>query len=157
MQYTTAAKAGFITGLSVVVVPLVQAIQPRRLPTVGTTVGVLLATVGLGLISLGDDLVVQVGDLLVLGCAFGFGLHVLVVGHFATRHDVLALTTVQVVVVAVLNGTAATFFEQSSAPQPPRFSQPPSSPACSHRGGLLIPDHRSTIYQRHPHGAHLHH
>jgi drug/metabolite transporter (DMT)-like permease len=116
LQFTSASKAGFITGLSVVIVPLLATLL-RQPPTNRALVGAALATVGLGLLSLGDDVSIQPGDLLVLGCAASFALHIVAVGRFAPRQDVLALTTAQIVAAALLTGAGALLFERPMAGQ----------------------------------------
>ena len=112
LQFTSASKAGFITGLSVVIVPVLAALLLRQRPAGATLVGVALATVGLGLLSLGDEVSIELGDLLMLGCAVSFALHIVAVGRFAPRRDVLALTTAQIVAAALLTGTGALLFER---------------------------------------------
>ncbi len=115
LQLTTPAKAGFITGLSVVIVPLFAALLLRQSPSRNAWFGVGLATIGLGLLSLTSGFRVQVGDLLVLGCAVSFAGHILLTGHFAPRHDPLLLTLGQVAVVAIFSWAAAGLFD---APAP---------------------------------------
>lgn len=117
LQFTSASKAGFITGLSVVIVPLLTAAVWRRLPSGPTAFGVALATVGLGLLSLEGELGVQLGDLLVLGCAAAFALHILVVGHFAPKADVLGLTFSQIGAAAVFTTLGAALFERPTPEQ----------------------------------------
>ncbi len=102
LRWTSPAKAGFITGLSVVFVPLGSALFLRRRPSRAAWIGVSLATVGLALLSLNEDLTVAFGDLLVLGCAIAFAIHVLLVGHFAPRMSSLNLAVMQLITVAVL-------------------------------------------------------
>lgn len=115
LTLTTPAKTGFITGLSVVIVPLAAALLLRQAPGRNTWIGVTLATLGLALLSLTADLRIEPGDLLVLGCAFSFAAHILLTGHFAPRHDPLALTLGQVLTVALFSGAAALVFD---APAP---------------------------------------
>lgn len=109
LQYTTASKAGFITGLSVVIVPFAAWLILRRRPTPNALAGVVLATIGLALLSLqtGESLKIEWGDLLVLGCAFSFALHIVTVGAFAPHMDPLALTTAQISVAALISGALA--------------------------------------------------
>jgi drug/metabolite transporter (DMT)-like permease len=104
LRYTTPAKAGFITGLSVVLVPVGQSALLRRPPGPGTIAGVALATCGLALLSLEADLSVGLGDLLVLCCAVAFAAHILLVGRFAPHWSPQRLALVQVATVAVLSG-----------------------------------------------------
>ena len=112
LQYTTPAKAAFITGLSVVFVPLLAALFWRRMVRPAALLGVLLATGGLALPSLNTDLAVSRGDLLVLGCAVCVALHILTTGIFAPRADPLRLTAVQLLTVAVLSGLFALLWER---------------------------------------------
>ncbi len=107
LRETAASKAGFITGLSVVLVPLFVAVLWRRLPTRQAFLGVALATVGLALLSLNADWSVQRGDLLVLGCAFSFAAHITALGALSPGRDPRTLTLAQVATVALLSGAAA--------------------------------------------------
>jgi drug/metabolite transporter (DMT)-like permease len=114
MQYTTAGKAGFITGLSVVIVPLAAAIILRQKPGARSLLGVVLATIGLALLALNEDWTIARGDLIVLGCAFSYALHIISVGRFAPRMDAITLTIVQIGLVAVISGSISLGFEHSS-------------------------------------------
>ena len=107
LKYTTASKAGFITGLSVVLVPLLSTLLLRDKPTWQATMGVTLSTAGLAVLSLNADLSVGSGDLLILGCAISFAVHIVAVSAFAPRMDPLILSTVQVATVAVVSGIAS--------------------------------------------------
>ena len=100
LQYTTAGVSGFITALSVVIVPVLAIVMLRQRPTRGAVVGIVLATVGLALLSLNENLSLGYGDLLTLGCAVAFAFHIVYVSKFA--HD-----TEPTVMVAVQLGLAA--------------------------------------------------
>ncbi len=102
LRWTTPAKAGFITGLSVVFVPLGGAVFLRQRPSRMAWIGVGLATLGMALLTLNEDLSIAMGDLLVLGCAIAFAIHVLLVGHFAPRLSPLNLAAGQIMTVAGL-------------------------------------------------------
>lgn len=103
LRYTSASKAGFITGLSVAIVPLFSAAILRQRPKSQAAIGVCLAVTGLALLSLTDALHFDRGDLLVLACAVSFALHIIAVSAFAPHADPIALTIVQVAVVALLS------------------------------------------------------
>jgi len=118
LTLTTPAKAGFIAGLSVVIVPLVAAVLLRQAPGRNAWNGVALATIGLALLSLTRDLRIKPGDLLILGCAFSFAAHILLTGHFAPRRDPLLLTLGQVLTVALLSGAATLLFDVPARGRP---------------------------------------
>jgi drug/metabolite transporter (DMT)-like permease len=111
LQSTTTAKAGFITGLSVVIVPLLATVLLRRPPGRAPTVGILAATVGLAFLSLDRNLRMQSGDLWVLACAVMFALHIVSVAHFSPQSDAVRLTVAQIGTVAVLALLGSQVFE----------------------------------------------
>jgi len=112
LQYTTAAKSGFITGLAVVIVPFAALLVLRQRPGRGAMAGVLLATAGLALLTLRGDLTIAYGDLITLGCAFAFALQIVFVGRFAPRSAAVNLTVAQLVTVAVASAACALAVEQ---------------------------------------------
>jgi drug/metabolite transporter (DMT)-like permease len=101
--YTTAGKAGFITGLYVVIVPLLGLLWGHRTPW-STWVGATLAVIGLYLLTMTDDLGLAEGDGLVLIGALFWAAHVLVIGWLSGRHvEPVLLASLQFVVCAVLS------------------------------------------------------
>jgi drug/metabolite transporter (DMT)-like permease len=111
LRLTTPAKTGFITGLSVVMVPLFSAFLLRQPPRQGAAIGVVLATAGLALMSLQGDLSLMAGDLIVLACAVAFALHIVATGKFAPRLDSLTLVATQIATVATLSLIASWIWE----------------------------------------------
>jgi len=111
LQSTTTAKAGFITGLSVVIVPVLATALLRRPPARGAVAGIVAATIGLGLLSLDSNLGVQTGDLWVLAGAFMFALHIVSVSQFSNHHDTIQLAIAQIATTALLSTGAAFAFE----------------------------------------------
>jgi drug/metabolite transporter (DMT)-like permease len=103
LALTTSAKAGFITGLSVVLVPVLTVVWLKRQPSPGAWLGVITATVGLGLLSLNADLNPTYGDFLVFLCAICFALHVTSVSRFAGHHDSVALAVIQIATAGVFS------------------------------------------------------
>jgi drug/metabolite transporter (DMT)-like permease len=120
LQATTASRAGFLTGLAVVLVPFAAWAWLRRAPGWGPFVGVVLAVSGLALLSLtpGEGLTLSSGDWLVLACAVAFALHLVAVGAHAPHHDAGALATVQIAVAALLAILATARFEAVPWPLP---------------------------------------
>jgi drug/metabolite transporter (DMT)-like permease len=104
LRYTTPSKSAFITGLSIVLVPVIGALVQRRAPSLSEALGVVTATAGMAMMTLpADSLRVEEGDLLTLACAVAFAAHILVVGHYAPQLGFQALTLVQIATAAVLS------------------------------------------------------
>jgi drug/metabolite transporter (DMT)-like permease len=116
LRLTTPAKAGFVTGLSVVIVPVVATLALHQKLARGAWLGVGLATAGLALLTLNAGFSVNPGDVLVFGCAVAFACQILLTGRFAPRFDPLLLTFGQIVVVALLAAAAALVVERPAIP-----------------------------------------
>lgn len=115
LLYTTPAKAGFITGLSVVIVPVLGVIFLRERLNPAVVAGVAVALAGLSLLSLSGVrslAAVNPGDLLVLACAVSFAGQIVLVGRFAPRMNALLLTTAQIATVAMLAAVIALVWER---------------------------------------------
>ena len=103
LVYTSAGKAGFITALYVVLVPVAGWILFRRNPGKIIWLGVALALVALYLLSMPEgDFRMEQGDLLLLGCAICYTGQILCVDHFAPQVDVLRLSRDEFLVTGVL-------------------------------------------------------
>lgn len=118
LKYTTPGKSGFITGLNVVLVPLLQWLVGRRFPGYNAVLGAVLATAGLGLLSLNDSLRPAAGDLLTIACAVLYAAHILAISRFGRHSDPIALAVVQIGVAAVGNTLLALFLEPWPAAVP---------------------------------------
>jgi len=102
LQYTTAGKAGFITGLYVVLVPMIGLALHQRTNT-GTWIGAVAAAAGLYLLSVTEAFRIAPGDLLeLIGAVFWAG-HVLVLAYFSPRTAPVRLAMVQFFVCGVLS------------------------------------------------------
>lgn len=101
LLYTTAGKAGFITGLYVVLVPIAAMFLGRRTPA-RTWTGAASAMAGLYILSFSSIDEVNRGDILVLASAFFWTVHILVLDRWASRVDPLALACIQFAVCSVL-------------------------------------------------------
>ncbi|MDI6869887.1 MAG: DMT family transporter [Bacillota bacterium] len=103
LRTTTAAKAAFITGLNVVLVPLFSTVILRLRPERTEIAGSLLSFLGLAVLSVNRSLLLlSLGDFLVLLCAVFFALHIILMGRWATEVDPWRFTTVQVGVTGAL-------------------------------------------------------
>lgn len=109
IQFTSASNAGFITGMSVVLVPVFGFFFFKMKPTLNVLFGIVLASAGLLLLTGANPLHWNDGDLLVLICALAVAFHVIYTGRFAPRHNVYLLTSVMLAVVALLSVAALPF------------------------------------------------
>ena len=107
LQYTSAAISGFITGMFVVITPLISWLLLKRNVKPSIWLAVALATVGLGILSL-KGWSIGTGELLTLLCAVFFALHIVGLGEWAAKHDAYGMAFIQVGVVAVISMVAAT-------------------------------------------------
>jgi drug/metabolite transporter (DMT)-like permease len=105
---TTASKAGFLTGLSVVLTPFAAYLRTRKLPSVENAVGLLFAGAGFILLTFpsgGGRL--NRGDALVFGCGIVFAFYIVELAERSARHDSVWLTAVQLAAVTALSGAAS--------------------------------------------------
>jgi len=110
MVYTTAGKAGFISGLYVIIVPVIGLFWGQRIRW-GTWIGAFLAAVGMYLLSFSGEITVNIGDLLVLCSALFWATHVQVVGWLSGRMDCIKLACLQFAVCSMLSFMVAITFE----------------------------------------------
>lgn len=114
LLFTSVTHAGFITGLYVIMVPLLGLLIGQRTPA-GTWLGALLAVVGMALLSLDGELRIVSGDWLQLLGAVVWGVHVLLIGALVRHHDPLPLAFLQFATCAVISLVLALALEQPSA------------------------------------------
>ena len=112
LQWTTPGKSGFITSLYIVMVPFLYWMVARRSPGRAQIGGAVLATVGLGFLSLRGGLGMSAGDLLTLAGALGFAAQIAATGFFAPRTKPAVLALTQIVAAAVLFVVVTPFTEQ---------------------------------------------
>ena len=103
---TSASNAGFITGLSVVLVPVFGFLFFKEKTPLQVWGSVILAIAGLLLLSGANPLKWNIGDLKVLVCALLFAFHIIFTGRFSRQNNVYLLTAVQLVVIALLSSLA---------------------------------------------------
>lgn len=108
---TSSGKAGFITAIYMVIIPIIGLFFKKRVKVV-IWVAVLLSLVGLYLLCIGDGFSVQTSDVYVFICALCFAAHILVIDHFSSSLDGIKMSAVQFFVVALLSGICALIFER---------------------------------------------
>ena len=110
LQYTTAGKAGFITALYIVIVPVLSLFMGKR-SSLRMWLCVAMALVGLYLLSVTDGFKLSLGDTLVLLCAVAFSFHIMAVDHYASVVDGVKLSCIQFLVSGVISCVLMFIFE----------------------------------------------
>jgi drug/metabolite transporter (DMT)-like permease len=116
LKYTTAGNAGFITGLFIVFTPLLAAIFLHHRPDAKNVAAVVVAVVGLAVLSLQPGLGTRLGDLLVLACAFLYSVHIIMLDGYVKKYDLVLLTFVQMLILALAFTASGFIFETMVVP-----------------------------------------
>lgn len=111
LQYTTASKSAFLTGTNVVIVPFLAWMVHKQRPDGYAMVSTFIALIGIALLTLEGSLTINNGDALTLACAVSFAGHIVSVGYLGKGKDPLLLTTLQMIVAALLFIIFAALFE----------------------------------------------
>lgn len=108
---TSAGKAGFITAMYIVIVPLFGLFQRKR-PSLLLWVSVALAVVGLYFLCVTEGFSVELSDFFILICAVLYAVHILVIDHFSCELDGIQMSCVQFFVAMLLSGIGTFVLEQ---------------------------------------------
>lgn len=99
---TDAGKAGFLTAMYIVIVPLIGIFRKQK-PSLNIPISVLIAVVGLYFLSCTNGFQINTGDILLLGCALMFAVQITFVDMYAAKIDALRLNAIQALVCAILS------------------------------------------------------
>lgn len=118
LRTTAASKSAFLTGLFVVLVPILSSCLKRRIPQVVECAGALLAVVGTAVLTLdaATGFRLSTGDLLTVGCAFAFSAHMVAVERFSSPRGHQSLALWQVLSVGTFSAAGCWWIE------PPRVA-----------------------------------
>lgn len=114
LQYTSAGKGGFITGLNTVIVPFIAWLGFKRKIGKRIWIAVGLSVVGMGLLLLeGETAQILIGDLLVLACAVGFAVYIILVDRDVPNVDIYNYLIIQLIVVSGMCFLLAGIFQET--------------------------------------------
>jgi len=116
LEQTSAANSALITGLYVILTPFLAALFARRPPSPWVIAAAFASFAGLWLLTDTDGLNLSRGDLLTLGCALAFALHIIALARYAREHPVIPFTTVQLAITAVLGLAVSALLEGAALP-----------------------------------------
>jgi drug/metabolite transporter (DMT)-like permease len=110
MSYSTASKAGFITALYIIIVPIIGIFFKKR-PSIALWISILIALCGIYLLCITDEFKISSGDILLILSAFSFSIHILVIDHYSPLVDGVKLSCIQFFVCSFLSSIAMAFLE----------------------------------------------
>ena len=113
ISYTTVGKAGFITAMYIILVPLLGIFMKKR-AGLRVWISVAMAVAGLYLLCMTESFSISIGDAYVMVCALFFAFHILVIDHFSPRTDGVKMSCIQFLVSGVISGILMLVFENPS-------------------------------------------
>ena len=109
--FTTVGKAGFITAMYIVIVPLLGVFIGKKVRPL--IIGcVAIAVVGFYFLCMTESLCLGLGDFLVLLCAIAFSIHILVIDHFSPKVDGVKMSAIQFLTAAIISAVPTLLWEQ---------------------------------------------
>lgn len=111
IQYTTVGKAGFITTLYIIIVPIMGIFLKKRVPG-KVWIGAVIAAAGMYLLCMSEKLALGKGDTYVFICAILFSVHILVIDYFSPKADGIELSCIQFLTAGVIASIGAFILEQ---------------------------------------------
>ena len=109
--FTTVGKAGFITAMYIVIVPLLGIFIGKKVRPL--IIGcVAIAVVGFYFLCMTESLCLGLGDFLVLLCAIAFSIHILVIDHFSPKVDGVKMSAIQFLTAAIISAVPTLLWEQ---------------------------------------------
>ena len=103
LEYSKASVVGFLTGLNVVIVPIMSAWIIKKAPSIYSQMGVFLALIGVFLMSLNNNFSISLGDSLAIICAFFVSVQIIMTDKYSRQNDTYLLTTIEITVLALLS------------------------------------------------------
>lgn len=113
LETTTSGKAGFITALYIVIVPIAGLFLKKKAPK-AIWISVVLAVAGLYCLCITEDFSITIGDFYVLLCSFCYAAHILIIDHFTQKVDGVELSRMQFLVCAILSAVGMLVTETPS-------------------------------------------
>ncbi|MFI3200320.1 MAG: DMT family transporter [Eubacteriales bacterium] len=108
--YTTVGKAGFITALYIIIVPILGMVLKRKIG-LQIWVSAVIAVIGFYILCVMGQFELNKGDVLVLLCAFAFSIHIMIIDYFSPKGNPIQISSIQFAVCSILCGIGTMLFE----------------------------------------------
>ncbi len=102
IKYTSVGKAGFITSLYMIIVPIISIFFGKK-ASKKIWFSVVIAVVGMYCLCINGESSINKGDMLVLCCAFGFAVHILIIDHFSPKVNGIKMSCIQFWICAAIS------------------------------------------------------
>ncbi|MCD8249169.1 MAG: DMT family transporter [Lachnospiraceae bacterium] len=123
LLFTTVGKAGFITAMYIVLVPILSVFLGKKLrPLIIPCVA--LAVAGLYLLCMTEGFYLNIGDVFVIACAFVFSIHIMVIDHFSPLVDGVRMSAIQFLTAAIVCAVPTLMWEIATLDQVPAAWKP---------------------------------
>jgi drug/metabolite transporter (DMT)-like permease len=116
VRYTTVSNAGFLTCLAAIFIPLILFLFTREIPNRKVMISIVLAVIGIYLLTLNSQILFNLGDFLCIICSLAFAAHIIVTGKFAKEVDPVTLGVIQLGFVALYSSVFSLIFENPTLP-----------------------------------------
>lgn len=130
IMHTTVGKAGFLTALYIIIVPVLGLFFKKRVSAV-VWISAVISVFGMYLLCVKESFAISRGDMLVMLCALMFSVHILVIDHFSPKVDCVKMSCIQFLVCALISTVFMIIFEK------PHFSEIWSAKAAILYSGVL--------------------
>ena len=111
LQYTSTSNSAFITGLSVIFVPIISSLLFKTKIKPSVKFGVFIALIGLGLLTLNGVTIFNIGDFLTLVASVSYACHIISVGHYTLKTDSIQFAIIQIGAVGFFSAITSIIFE----------------------------------------------
>ncbi|MFI3206229.1 MAG: DMT family transporter [Clostridia bacterium] len=116
LSFTSAGKAGFLTALYIVIVPVLGLFLKKKMHKI-VWLSIAISLLGTYLLSVNESFTIEIGDSYLLASAFFFAVHIVLIDRFTVKTDSIRLSAVQFVVCAIISTVVAIFTEQPQIDQ----------------------------------------
>ncbi len=117
LKYSTPSKTAFITGISVVIVPVLSSIKLKKMPDIFTLTAVIISGIGIYFMTVTSGISFMSGDMWVLLCAVFFALQIVMVSDITKKYSAANITVIELITVAIISLFSSFVFGRISVPE----------------------------------------
>lgn len=119
VNHTTASTAGFLASTTVIIVPILESILKHRMPNKSITLSILMAIIGLYLLTVKDTFALDSGSAYCLLAALFYAIYIIVLDRIAKNEDTLLISIIQLGVTSLLGVILMLYVETPALPETP--------------------------------------